>query len=125
VFGFTKLLIVIYNADETVFCSKKTGKNNSWKARKRNGQVYQADRGENVRVVACFSASGACMPLFVICIRARLRQAHKSDLPPECAAYMCDLGYNNQHFFLRTRYFRKIGSLGKCMLVLGGQVSQG
>lgn len=64
------------------------------------------------------------MPLFVICISARIIQAINSDLKPKYVAYLCDSGYNNQHFFLRTRYFQEIGSPTKCLLVLGGQESQ-
>ena len=64
------------------------------------------------------------MPLFVICISARIRQAKKSDLTPKCVACLCDSRYNNQNFFLRTRYFQEIGSPRKCLLVLVGEESQ-
>jgi hypothetical protein len=67
VFGFTELLHAIYNADDTVFClNNKLVRSVIGKGEREMVKFTKAVGSENVRVVACFSASGACIPFFVV-----------------------------------------------------------
>lgn len=71
-------------------------------------EFTSAERGENVTVVACCSASGAFIPPFVIFKGIRFREVYKQDLPAGSDAAMSSSGYFNDDIFLQwLQHFHK------------------
>jgi hypothetical protein len=72
------------------------------------------ERGKNVTIVACCSASGAIIPPFVIFKGVRFRELYNHVLPTRSEIAMTDLGYINDDIFLQhLQHFQKHRSPGE------------
>jgi hypothetical protein len=72
------------------------------------------ERGKNVSIVACCSASCALIPPFVIFKEVRFRKIYKQVLPARSENAMADSGYINDDIFLKhLQHFQKHRSPGE------------
>ena len=116
---------LIFNMDETGFpLNNVPPKIVTAKEVRDFVKFTSAERGENVTVVACYSASGVFIPPFVIFKTIRLREVYKQDLPAASDVAMSSSGYINEDIFLQClQHFQKHRSPGKCLMILDGHSS--
>jgi hypothetical protein len=113
---------LIFNMDEIGFPLKNIPP--KIVATKGTREVVKSTKVTNVTPVACCSASGVFIPLFVIFKGVRFRDIHKQDLPAGSEVAMTDSGYINEDIFLEwLQHFQKHRSPGKCLLILDGNAS--
>ncbi|XP_063216743.1 uncharacterized protein LOC134527745 [Bacillus rossius redtenbacheri] len=115
----------IYNVDESGFpLNNKPSKIICEKGQREVIKLTSVERGENVSVVACFSASGLYIPPFVIFKGVRYRESYCANLPSGSVVAMSESGYINEDLFLRwLQHFQKHRLPGKCLLILDGHAS--
>ena len=116
---------LIFNMDESGLpLNNAPGKIVATKGSREVVKLTSVERGENVTLVACCSASGVFIPPFVIFKGVRFREMYKQDLPPGSEMSMSDSGYINEDIFLQwLKHFQKHRSQGKCLLILDGHTS--
>lgn len=115
----------IYNADESgLQLHYKAGKVVAAKGEKSVLQVTNTERGENVTVLACCSASGHYIPPFIVFKGKRLNPAFENDVPPGSVVVMSDSGYINGDLFLKwLQHFNEHRTPGKVALIVDGHAS--
>lgn len=115
----------IFNMDESGFpLNNVPSKIVSQKGIREVVKLTNAERGENVTVVACCSASGIFIPPFVIFKGVRFKDIYKQDLPSGSEVAMTDSGYINEDVFLKwLQHFQAHRPPGKCLLILDGHAS--
>ena len=102
---------LIFNMDETGFSlNNAPPKIATAKGVRDVIKFTSAERGENVTVVACCSASGVFIPPFVIFKGIRLREVYKQDMPAGSDVAMSSSGYINEDIFSNCfNIFRSTG----------------
>lgn len=115
----------IFNVDESGFpLNNKPSKIVCEKGQREVIKLTSVERGENVSVVACFSASGVYIPPFVIFKGVRYRESYCANLTSGSVAAMSESGYINEDLFLKwLQHFQKHRLPGKCLLILDGHAS--
>lgn len=116
---------LIYNVDESGFpLNNNPSKIIAEKGKREVIKITNVERGENVTVVVCCSASGMFMPPFVIFKGKRFKDVYRKDLPPGTSVEMTESGYINEEVFLLwLHHFQKNRVQGRCILILDGHVS--
>jgi hypothetical protein len=115
----------IYNADESgLQLHSKAGKVLAAKGERSVLQVTNSERGENVTVLACCSASGNFIPPFIVFKGKRQNPAFSNDVPPGSMIAMSDSGYINGDLFLKwLMHFNEHRTPGKVALIIDGHSS--
>lgn len=72
----------------------------AFKGKRSVVSITNTERGENVTVVACCSATGQYLPPYVIMKAKRRKEQFADDLPPGSKLSMSDSGYINTELFL-------------------------
>jgi hypothetical protein len=87
-------------------------------------KITNLERGENVTVVGCCSATGMYIPPMVIFKGVRLLESYTQDLPAGSTLRMTESGYINEDVFLEwLQHSQKHHTSGKCLLILDGLTS--
>ncbi|KAJ4438724.1 hypothetical protein ANN_14671, partial [Periplaneta americana] len=117
-------LHLIFNVDETGLpLNNFPPKIVAAKSTREVVKKTSVERGENVTIVACFSASGVFIPPFAIFKGVRFREVYKHSLPAGSEVAMSDSGYVNEDVFQKwLQHFQKHRSPVKCLLILAGIV---
>ncbi|KAJ4449228.1 hypothetical protein ANN_00625 [Periplaneta americana] len=116
---------MIFNMDESGLpLNTKVSRVISEKGNRDVVAITNKERGENVTVVACCSASGVYIPPLLIFKGMRRKDAFGDGLPPGAVFEMTDSGYIVVDVFLKwLEHFQKNRSPGKCLLILDGHAS--
>lgn len=116
---------MIFNMDESGLpLNTKVSRVISEKGNRDVVAITNKERGENVTVVACCSASGVYIPPFLIFKGMRRKDAFGDGLPPGAVFEMTDSGYIVVDVFLKwLEHFQKNRAPGKCLLILDGHAS--
>lgn len=116
---------LVFNMDETGFpLNNKPSRIVSEKGTKEVVALTSVERGENVTVIACCSASGAYIPPMVIFKGIRHRPEYVENMPPGTIVTMSETGYINEELFLTwLQHFQRHRPRGKCILILDGHAS--
>ena len=90
----------IFNVDESGFTiCHKPGKVLAKKGKKGVGAITSAERGKNVTVVACISATGVYIPPMMIFPRVRMKPELLDGSPPDTVGYANKSGWINAELF--------------------------
>ena len=116
---------LIFNMDESgIPLNNSPSKIVAPKGAREIVKLSSVERGENVTIVTCCSATGVFIPPFVIFKGARFRDVYKSDMPTGSEVVMTDSGYINEDVFLEwLHHFQKNRPTGRCLLILDGHTS--
>lgn len=92
----------IYNADESGLSTvpTKLPKVISPVGNKRVSKVVSTERGRNITIICCMSATGLYVPPFLIFPRKRMRAELLENAPPGSVGYGSDNGWVNTELFL-------------------------
>lgn len=91
----------IYNCDETgVSCVHKHQKVLAPKAARQVGKLTSAERGKNITILFCMSASGHFIPPFFVFPRQRMNDRLMINAPAESVGVAQPKGWMNCDFFL-------------------------
>lgn len=118
----------IYNCDETgVTTVQKHEKVMAKKNIRQVGKLTSAERGKNVTIMCCMSATGQFIPPFFIFPRQRINDRLMINAPPESDAVAQPKGWMNNEIFLKwLSHFVKFTRPAKespILLVLDGHSS--
>lgn len=110
----------LYNVDESgIPLNNRPLKIVSEKGKREVVCLTNVERGENVTVVACFSASGSYIPPMIIFKGARKKQEFTDGLPACSVVEMSDSGYINEELFLKwLEHFNKFKIPGRVLLIM-------
>ena len=90
----------IFNVDESGYTiCHKPGKVLAQKGKKGIGAITSAERGKNVTVVACVSATGSYVPPMMIFPRVRMKPELLDGSPPGTVGYASKSGWINAELF--------------------------
>lgn len=115
----------LFNADETgVQMHLRPAKVLAAKGNKSVLQVTNAERGENVTVMACCSASGYYVPPMVIFKGKRKKPEFADGMPPGTLVVMSESGYISSELFLKwLEHFQAHRPAGNAVLIIDGHAS--
>jgi hypothetical protein len=118
----------IYNCDETgITTVQKHSKVLSMKSNRQVGKLTSAERGKNVTVLFCMSASGLFIPPFFIYPRQRINERLKIGAPDESVAEAQPNGWKTAELFLKwMKHFARFSRptiQAPVLLVLDGHCS--
>lgn len=92
----------IYNCDETgVTCVQKHLKVLAPKSARQVGKITSAERGKNVTILFCMSATGVYTPPFFVFPRKRMNERLMFNAPPDSIGVAQPNGWMNCDFFLQ------------------------
>lgn len=90
----------IFNCDETgVSTVQKPKKIVAQKGRKQVGRLVSAERGKNITLLACISATGAFIPPFMVYTRVRMKPELLSNSFPGTVGYANPSGWMDSSLF--------------------------
>jgi len=115
----------IYNCDETglQLCVRPT-KVVAARGDRSVLQISNSERGENVTVLACCSASGQFLPPFTIFKGKRRRPEFDDNMPAGSSVTLTDSGYISSETFLEfLKHFNRHKCQGPAILVVDGHAS--
>ena len=119
----------IFNVDESGYTiCHKPGKVLAQKGKKGIGAITSAERGKNVTVVACVSATGSYVPPMMIFPRVRMKPELLDGSPPGTVGYASKGGWINAELFeCWVDHFIKVVQpthrASKVLLILDGHSS--
>jgi len=92
----------IYNCDETeISCVQKHQKVLASKTARQVGKLTSAERGKNITILFCMSATGYFIPPFFVFPRKRMNERLMINAPPQSAGVAQPRGWMNSDLFLR------------------------
>ncbi|XP_021696059.1 uncharacterized protein LOC110675412 [Aedes aegypti] len=92
----------IYNCDETgVTCVQKHLKVLAPKSARQVGKITSAERGKNVTILFCMSATGVYIPPFFVFPRVRMNDHLRFNAPMDSKGVAQPKGWMNGEFFLK------------------------
>lgn len=93
----------IYNADESGLSSvpNKLPKVISPKGTRRVSKVVSGERGRNVTIICCISATGIYLPPFLVFARKRMLSELVEKAPPGTVGQCSDNGWSNGQIFVQ------------------------
>ncbi|XP_069685882.1 uncharacterized protein [Periplaneta americana] len=115
----------LYNQDETGLpMNNKPPNVVAQKGSRDVVSLTNVERGENVTVMACVSATGAYIPPFVIFKGKRMRAEFSDNMPAGTEVCMTESGWVNEEAFGKwLKHFNKHRTPGKVILILDGHHS--
>ncbi|XP_022819194.1 uncharacterized protein LOC111351487 isoform X1 [Spodoptera litura] len=118
----------VYNCDETgVTTVQKHAKVMAKKNTRQIGKLTSAERGKNVTILFCMSATGNFIPPFFIFPRQRMHERLMINSPPDSEGVAQPKGWMNNEFFLKwLHHFTKFARPSKespILLLLDGHSS--
>lgn len=118
----------IFNVDESGFSNVQIHqKILAKKGEHQVGKITSAERGQNVTIICCMSASGQYIPPLFVFPRARMQPALMNGAPPQSIAAVSKNGWSNSEIFLvwlnHFKQFSGCSKENKVLLVLDNHES--